>query len=72
MLKNYLKVAFRNMKRHKNVSFINITGLAIGITCCILILLWVQDELSFDQFHKNADNIYRINKKYQIGTETGY
>lgn len=72
MFKNYLKVAFRNIKRHKDVSIINITGLAIGITCCILILLWVQDELSFNQFHKDADHIYRINKKYQIGTETGY
>lgn len=72
MFKNYIKITLRNIKRHKSVSVINITGLAIGITCCILILLWVQDELSFNQFHENADNIYRINKKYQLGNETGY
>ncbi len=60
MLKNYLKIALRNIKRHKGYSFINIFGLAIGMACCILILLWVQDELSFDHFHENADNIYRV------------
>lgn len=61
MIQNYLKVAFRNMMRHKVFSFINITGLAIGMAVCFLILLWVQDELSYDRFHENADNIYRVN-----------
>ncbi len=60
MLKNYLKIALRNIKRHKGYSLINIVGLAIGMACCILILLWVQDELSFDRFHENADDIYRV------------
>jgi putative ABC transport system permease protein len=60
MLKNYLKIALRNIIRHKSYSFINITGLAIGMACCILILLWIQDELSYDKFHENADNIYRV------------
>ena len=60
MLKNYLKIALRNIKRHKGYSFINIVGLAIGMACCILILLWVQDELSYDRFHENADDIYRV------------
>jgi putative ABC transport system permease protein len=60
MFKNYLKVAFRNIRRHKGYSFINIAGLAIGMACCILILLWVQDELSYDRFHENADDIYRV------------
>ncbi len=60
MLKNYLKIAFRNIKRHKGYSFINIVGLAVGMACCILILLWVQDELSYDRFHENADDIYRV------------
>ena len=60
MLKNYLKVALRNIIKHKGYSFINIAGLTIGMTCCILILLWVQQEISFNRFHKNADNIYRI------------
>ena len=60
MIKNYLKIALRNLARHKGYSFINITGLAIGMACCILILLWVQDELSFDRFHENGRNIYRV------------
>ena len=60
MLKNYLKISFRNMKRQKMYSSINLSGLAIGMACCILILFWVQDELSYDRFHKNADNIYRV------------
>jgi len=60
MIKNYLKVALRNIARHKGYSFINITGLAIGMACCILILMWVQDELSFDRFHENAGDIYRV------------
>jgi putative ABC transport system permease protein len=60
MLFNYLKIAFRNLLRHKGFSFINISGLAIGMACSILILLWVQDELSFDRFHDRANNIYRI------------
>lgn len=60
MLKNYLKIAFRNLLRHKAFSFINIAGLAIGMACSILILLWVQDELSFDRFHPSADRTYRL------------
>jgi ABC-type antimicrobial peptide transport system permease subunit len=60
MFRNYLKVAVRNIRRNKAYSFINIFGLAIGMACCILILLWVQDELSFDQFHHNADRLGRV------------
>ena len=60
MLKNYIKIAFRNIKRHKGNSFINIAGLAIGMTCSILILLYVQSELSFENFHKDPENIYRV------------
>jgi len=60
MLSNYLKVALRNIFRHKGYSAINIIGLSLGITCCILILLWVQDELSVDQFHQKGDSIYRV------------
>ena len=60
MFKNYLKIAFRNIKKYKGYSFINIAELAIGITCCILILLWVHDELNYDRFHKNLSDIYRI------------
>ena len=60
MLKNYLKIAFRNILRHKGFSFINIFGLAIGIAACLLISLWVQDELNFDKFHKNGEDIYQM------------
>ena len=60
MLKNYLKIALRNIKRHKGYSFINITGLAIGMACCLFITIWVLDELSYDKFHENAANLYRI------------
>jgi putative ABC transport system permease protein len=60
MLKNYLKIAFRNILRHKAYSLINVSGLAIGMASSILILLWVQNELSYDRFHQNADQIYRI------------
>jgi len=60
MLKNYFKIAFRNLTRHRVYSLIDIVGLAVGMACTILILLWVQDELSFDRFHKNADNIYLL------------
>ncbi len=60
MLRNYFKIAFRNIIRHKAYSLINISGLAIGMASSILILLWVQHELSYDRFHKNAGEIYRI------------
>lgn len=60
MLKNYLKMAYRNLLRHKGFSLINISGLALGMTCSILILLWVKDELSFDRFHTNVDQLYRV------------
>jgi len=69
MFKNYLKTTFRNTTRHKGYSFINLTGLAIGIACTLLILLWVKDELSYDRFHENGKDIYRImsyGTKYMI------
>ncbi len=59
MLKNYFKITWRNIKNSKIYSFINIMGLAVGMACCILILLWVQDELNFDKFHENYSDIYR-------------
>jgi putative ABC transport system permease protein len=64
MLKNYLKVAWRNIIRKKGFSFINITGLAIGMTVCLLILLFVQYELSYDTYHKNAKDLYRLERQW--------
>ncbi|MCH8959912.1 MAG: ABC transporter permease [Bacteroidetes bacterium] len=60
MLANYLKIALRNLRRHPAYTFINVTGLAVGMACCLLILLFVRDELSYDRHHDNADRIYRI------------
>lgn len=60
MLKNYLRISLRNIKIHRSYSFINIMGLAIGIACCMLIILWVKEEFNFDRFHENADNIYIV------------
>src|SRR6187549_1605264 len=60
MIKNYFKIALRNIVRHLSYSLINIAGLAIGMACSILILLWVQDELSYDRFNANADQLYRL------------
>lgn len=62
MFRNYLKIALRNIRKHKGYALINIIGLAIGMVCCILILLWVQDELSYDRYHENADRIYRVTR----------
>lgn len=67
---NYTKIALRKIKRQKGFSFINIAGLAIGMAACILILIWVQDELSYDRFHENVDQIYRINAEDTSGGKT--
>lgn len=60
MLKNMLKIAIRNILKERIYSLINIFGLTIGITCSVFIMLYVNDELSYDRFHKNAENIYRV------------
>jgi len=75
MIKNYLKTAWRNLWKNKTFSFINICGLAIGMAACVLILQYVSFELSYDQFNKNAADIYRVyrfqnGKLIQHGTIT--
>ena len=60
MFESYLKIALRNLSRQKLFSSINILGLAVGLAACILILLYVFDELSYDRYHPNADRIYRV------------
>jgi len=68
MIKHYLKISFRNLWKYKSFAAINIAGLAIGMATCLLILQYVSFKLSFDQFHKKADNIYRVvNDRYQQG-----
>ncbi|MFT3935023.1 MAG: ABC transporter permease [Chitinophagaceae bacterium] len=60
MIKNYFKIAFRNLSRNKGFSFLNITGLAIGMASAIIILLWIQNEVSFDRFHTNTARLYQV------------
>ena len=60
MIQSYFKIAWRNLFRHKGFAFTNLLGLTIGITCTIFIMLWVQDELTFNKFHKKYDNIYKV------------
>lgn len=67
MLRNYLKIAYRNLVKNKIFSAINIFGLAIGIASCLLITLYVVDELSFDKFHEKGDRIYRLNNDILYG-----
>ncbi len=64
MLKNYLKITIRNIKRHKTFSFINIAGLVVGMTCFLLILVYVYYELSYDNMHEKAERIYRVAFKH--------
>jgi putative ABC transport system permease protein len=71
MIRNYLKIAWRNLFKHKGYSFINIFGLAVGIGCFIMISLWVRHELSYDRFHQKAERIYLVEdyEKYSDGEE---
>ena len=73
MLKNYFKVAIRSLLKRKGYTLINILGLATGMAVCLLIVLFIQDELSYDNFEKNGDNIYRVvlERKYP-GRSTSY
>lgn len=69
MLRNYITIAIRNLTKNSVYSFINITGLAVGITCSLLIFLWVSDEVSYDQFHENRDRLHQIymNQEFSDG-----
>ena len=70
MIRNYLKIAWRNLMKHRFISGINLFGLTVGITCCLLILTYILHELSYDRYHKNAGNIYRIHRTF-INPESG-
>jgi putative ABC transport system permease protein len=67
MIKNYLRSAWRNITRHKFISFINIFGLTTGLTCCLLILAYIINELSYDKFNANADRTYRVTRIFYSG-----
>ena len=69
MIKNYLKIAWRNLLRNKVYSFITITGLAIGLAVCIQIVLYIGHEYSYDGFHKNIDNLYRVETEIKFGND---
>ncbi len=64
MIKNYFKIAWRNLAKYKFISFINLFGLAVGLTCCLLITTYILNELSYDKFNKNAENIYRVTRTF--------
>jgi putative ABC transport system permease protein len=65
MLTNYIKIAIRTILRQKGYSAINIIGLAVGIVCCLLIFMYVKDELAYDRFHEHSDRIYRIYRTHE-------
>ena len=67
MLRNYLKIAWRNLRKQRGLTFINIFGLAMGLACCLLIMLYVADELSYDRYNTKADRIYRLNSDIKFG-----
>ena len=60
MFTHYLKIAFRNLRKYKNQTFISVIGLAVGFTCFALAMLWIRYEMTFDSFHKNAGQMYVV------------
>ena len=67
MFTNYLKIAWRTLRKQRGLTFINIFGLAVGLACCMLIMLYVLDELSYDRYNEKADRIYRIHSEIKFG-----
>ena len=70
MFKNYFKTAWRNLSRNKIFTLLNITGLAIGVTVCLFMSVWLQGELSFDNFHPNGNAIFRISNTFKSESES--
>ncbi len=64
MIRNYFKIAWRNLIKYKFISFINLFGLTVGLTCCLLITIYIVNELSYDRYNKNAENIYRVTRSF--------
>ncbi|HEX6181736.1 MAG TPA: FtsX-like permease family protein [Chitinophagaceae bacterium] len=70
MIRNYLKIALRNLLKYRFISFINLFGLTVGLACCLLILTYILNELSYDKYHKEPENIYRVTRNFR-NPETG-
>src|SRR5438445_13593302 len=70
MIKNYIKSAFRSLLKNKGFTFLNIFGLALGLSICLLIVFYVADELSYDRYNTKADRIYRLNTELKYGGTT--
>src|SRR5688572_28872839 len=68
MIRNYLTIAWRHLKRHAFYSFINITGLAVGVAACIVIVLFVLEELTYDTFNTKGERIYRVHNEVKYGS----
>ena len=64
MLNSYFKIAWRNLMKYKFISFINLFGLTVGLTCCLLILTYILYDLSYDRYNKNADHVYRLTRDF--------
>src|ERR1700722_13558901 len=71
MLANYFKIAWRSITRHKGYAAINLFGLALGMTGCLFILLWVRDEKSIDNFHSGGDNLFTLYERQTANGKTG-
>ncbi len=66
MLRNYLTIALRNFLKHRAYAIISILGMAVGIACCLLVLLFIRDELQFEGFHRSGDRIYRVLRQVRM------
>jgi len=67
MLRNYLLISLRNIKKHLTYSLINVVGLGLGVATCLLLVTWIRHELSYDRFHDKADRLYRASLEYSFG-----
>ncbi|MEO1032593.1 MAG: ABC transporter permease, partial [Bacteroidota bacterium] len=72
MIKNYFKIALRNLKKNRLYTTINIFGLSIGLAACLLILLYISSELTYDSFHKKSNHIVRATMEYKLSNEINY
>ncbi|MDR0724792.1 MAG: ABC transporter permease, partial [Prevotellaceae bacterium] len=71
MIKHFLKVAFRNLRKYKSQTLVSVVGLAVGFACFAIAMLWIRYEMSFDRFHKNAERIYCVYQSSEF-TPSGF